>query len=143
MKAFKYTIAMFFLLALTACSTLEKIESSPMTSQLITNQITLRFIAGSDDPVERAARVREVVEKVRGQVSAGKSFTLADLDEAVRDEIDWQALSPADQELLNFGLTKASAAIAELIGEGVIGPDDRGTVATLLTWIDQAAQRVR
>jgi len=143
MKAFKYTIAVFFLLALTACSTLEKIESSPMTSQLITNQITLRFIAGSDDPVERAARVRDVVEKVGGQVSAGKSFTLADLDEAVRAEIDWQALSPADQELLNFGLNKANAAIAELIGEGAIDPAGRVTVATLLRWIDQAAQRVR
>ena len=139
----KSALLSVMLLVLSACSALSQIESSPMTSQLITNQITLRFIAGSDDPVERAARVREVVEKVRGQVSAGKSFTLADLDEAVRDEIDWQALSPADQELLNFGLTKASAAIAELIGEGVIGPDDRGTVATLLTWIDQAAQRVR
>ena len=143
MLPIKSAIAMMVLLAMAACSTLEQIESSPMASQLITNQITLRFIAGSDDPVERAARVREVVEKVRGQVSSDKSFTLADLDEAVRAEIDWQALSPADQELLNFGLTKASAAIAELIGEGVIGPDDRGTVATLLTWIDQAAQRVR
>ena len=143
MLPIKSAFAVLVLLAMAACSTLEKIESSPMASQLITNQITLRFIAGSDDPVERAARVREVVEKVRGQVSAGKSFTLADLDEAVRAEIDWQALNAADQELLNFGLTKASAAIAELIGEGVIGPDDRGTVATLLTWIDQAAQRVR
>jgi hypothetical protein len=114
-----------------------------MTSQLITNQITLRFIAESDDPVERAARVREVVAKVRDQVFSDKSFTLADLDESVRDEIDWQALSAADQELLNFGLTKANAAIARLIGDGVIEPDARGTVTTLLRWIDQAAQRVR
>ena len=143
MLPIKSAFAVLVLLAMAACSTLEKIESSPMASQLITNQITLRFIAGSDDPVERAARVREVVEKVRGQVSAGKSFTLADLDEAVRAEIDWQALNAADQELLNFGLTKASAAIAELIGEGVIDPAGRVTVATLLIWIDQAAQRVR
>ena len=143
MLPIKSAIAMLVLLAMAACSTLEKIESSPMTSQLITNQITLRFIAGSDEPVARADRVREVVEKVRGQVSAGKSFTLADLDEAVRAEIDWQALNAADQELLNFGLTKASAAIAELIGEGAIDPAGRVTVATLLTWIDQAAQRVR
>ena len=139
----KSALLSVMLLVLSACSALSQIESSPMASQLITNQITLRFIAGSDNPVERAARVREVVEKVRGQVSAGKSFTLADLDEAVRAEIDWQALNAADQELLNFGLTKASAVIAELIDEGVVDPAGRATVAALLTWIDQAAQRVR
>jgi hypothetical protein len=140
---FKPMLAAMLLLALSGCAVLEKIESSPMTSQLITNQITLRFIAGSDDPVQRAANVRDVVEKVRGQVSADKSFTLAGLDEAVRAEIDWQALSAMDQELLNFGLAKANAAIAELIGDGVIDPAGMATVATLLTWIDQAAQRVR
>ena len=143
MLPIKSAIAVLVLLAMAACSTLEKIESSPMASQLITNQITLRFIAGSDDPVERAAQVRDVVEKVRGQVSADKSFTLADLNDAVRAEIDWQALGSADQELLNFGLAKANAAIAELIGDGVIDPAGRATVDTLLTWIDQAAQRVR
>jgi hypothetical protein len=143
MTFFKPMLAAMLLLALSGCAVLEKIESSPMTSQLITNQITLRFIAGSDDPVQRAANVRDVVEKVRGQVAADKSFTLAGLDEAVRAEIDWQALSTADQELLNFGLTKANAAIAELIGDGVIDPAGMATVATLLTWIDQAAQRVR
>jgi len=143
MKIIKSALIALIVLAMTACSTLERIESSSISSQLITSQITLRFIAGSDDPVERAARVRDVVGKVRGEVSAEKVFTLADLDEAVRAEIDWQALSAADQELLNFGLTKASAAIAELVGDGVIDPAGQVTVATLLTWIDQAAQRVR
>jgi hypothetical protein len=140
---FKPMLAAMLLLALSGCAVLEKIESNPITSQLITNQITLRFIAGSDDPAQRAVSVRDVVKKVRGQVSSDKSFTLADLNVAVRAEIDWQALSAADQELLNFGLTKANAAIAELIGDGVIDPAGRATVATLLTWIDQAAQRVR
>jgi len=143
MTFLKSMLAAVLFLALSGCAALEKIEESPIASQLITNQITLRFIAGSDDPVERAAQVRDVVEKVRGQVSANKSFTLAELDDAVRAEIDWQSLSAADQELLNFGLNKASAAIAELIGDGVIDPAGMATVATLLTWIDQAARRVR
>jgi hypothetical protein len=143
MLPIRLAVAVLALLAMAGCSTLEKIESGSMTSQIVTSQITLRFIAGSDDPAQRAVSVRDVVKKVRGQVSSDKSFTLADLDEAVRAEIDWQALSAADQELLNFGLSKANAAIAELIGDGVIDPAGRATVATLLTWIDQAAQRVR
>jgi len=143
MTFLKSMLAAVLLLALSGCAVLENIESSPMASQLITNQITLRFIAGSDDPVERAAQVRNVLEKVRGQVSADKSFTLSELDDAVRAKIGWQALSAADQELLNFGLAKASAAITGLIGDGAIDPAGMATVATLLTWIDQAAQRVR
>ena len=128
---------------LMGCSVIDKIEESPMTSQLITNQITLRFIAESDDPVERAARVREVVAKVRTQVNGDQTYTLAAIDEAVRDEIKWQSMSIADQEILNFGLTKARSAIDELVTDGVIDPEAQQTVATLLMWIDQAAQRVK
>lgn len=143
MSLFKSLLVAITLLALSGCAVLDKIEESPMTAELITNQITLRFIAGSEDPVERAARVRDVVDKVRSQVSAEQTYTLAAIDEAVRAEINWQSMSIADQEILNFGLTRARAAIEKLVGEGVVDPEARETVSTLLTWIDQAAARVR
>jgi hypothetical protein len=126
---------------MTGCTVIRKIEESPMTAELITNQLTLRFIAGADDPVERATKLRATLDKIQGDM--GAEYTLADLDEAVRAEIDWQALNAADQELLNFALTKARVAIAELIGDGVVNPDERYRVETLIRWIDQAAQRVR
>ncbi len=143
MTLFKSLLVAITLLALSGCAVLDKIEESPMTAELITNQITLRFIAGSEDPIERAARVRDVVDKARSQVSGDQTYTLAAIDEAVRAEINWQSMSVADQEILNFGLTKARAAIEKLVGDGAIDPEARETVATLLTWIDQAAARVR
>lgn len=130
-------------IAVPGCSLLEEIEKSPMTSQLVTNQLTLRFIAAADQPVERAEDLREVIQEVSDHVQGSDSVTIASLDEYVRSKIDWQRYSLADQELLNFGLTKAREVISNLIGEGVIDPAERHTVSTLLRWIDQAAQRVQ
>lgn len=145
MKLNLYPLCMLLTAALmlSACSLLEKIEQSPMTSQLVTNQITLRFIAGADDPVQRAENVRDVIQDVSERLQGSEAVTLESLDQYVRSQIDWQRYSLADQELINFGLTKARAAIADLIGEGVVDPDERHTVSTLLRWIDQAAQRVQ
>lgn len=143
MTLFKSLLVAITLLALSACTVLENIESSPMTSQLITNQITLRFIASSDSPIERASQVRERIAEIRDKFDGGQTYTLADISQAVRKKIDWQAMSPADQELLDFALTRANTALTELIGEGVVDPDDRETIGTLLTWIDNAALRVR
>lgn len=137
----KSAFAVFVLLSMAACSTLEKIESSPMASELITNQLTLRFIVGSDDPVNRAKALREKLTTI--QSSAGTEYTLAELETVVRESINWQKYSLADQELLNFGITKAGSVIQELVGEGVINPEDKVTIDTLFKWIDQAAMRVR
>jgi len=139
----KSAVVAITLLALSGCAAFEHIESSPMTTQLITNQITLRFIASSDSPVERASKVRERIAEIRGQFDGDQTYTLADISQAVRKKIDWQAMSPADQELLDFALTRANTALTDLIGEGVVDPGGRETIGTLLTWIDNAAMRVR
>jgi uncharacterized protein YbjT (DUF2867 family) len=143
MLPIKSAIAVLVLLSMAACSTLEQIESSPMASQLITNQITLRFIAGGSDPVARAAALRETLADLRIEVSGPELYSLADIEGVVRDRINWADYSMADQELLNYGLTTARVAIQDLVGEGVIQLDQRESLETLLRWIDQAAQRVR
>lgn len=140
---FRLITAIVVMVALSGCAVLDRVEESPMTSQLITDQITLRFIAGSDDPVARAERVRAVVAKVRSHLSGTESYSIAALDEAVRAQINWQSLSVADQALLDYALSKARASLADLIGEGVVDPEQTERVDTLLTWIDNAAARVR
>jgi hypothetical protein len=127
---------------LFGCSVLKDIEKSPIASELITNQITLRFIAGSDNPVERADALRETLKEITLKVSGPDLYSLADIENTVRENIDWSSYSLADQELLNFGLTKARLVISELIDEGTISPDERYPLETLIQWIDQAAQRV-
>ena len=139
MKNLLVMITAVFLLM--GCSVIDKIEESPMTSELITNQLTLRFIAGADDPIERATKLREKLADIETKLPG--EYTLLELDSVVRAEIDWQKYSLADQELLNFALTKARNVILDLVGEGVINPEDKVTIDTLFRWIDQAAQRVQ
>jgi len=127
----------------TGCAVVETLEESPMAAELITNQITLRFIAGADDPVARAAALRDTLADLRIEVSSPELYSLADIEGVVRDRINWADYSLADQELLNYGLTTARVAIQDLVGEGVIQLDQRESLETLLRWIDQAAQRVR
>ena len=125
------------------CAVVETFEKSPIAAELITNQITLRFIAGGSDPVARAAALRETLADLRIEVSSPELYSLADIEGVVRDRINWADYSLADQELLNYGLTTARVAIQDLVGEGVIQLDQRESLETLLRWIDQAAQRVR
>ena len=125
------------------CAVVETFEKSPMAAELITNQITLRFIAGGSDPVARAAALRETLADLRIEVSSPELYSLADIEGVVRDRINWADYSLADQELLNYGLTTARVAIQDLVGEGVIKLDQRESLETLIRWIDQAAQRVR
>jgi len=139
MKNLLVMITAVFLLM--GCSVIDKIEESPMTSELITNQLTLRFIAGADDPIERATKLREKLADIETKLPG--EYTLLELDSVVRAEIDWQKYSLADQELLNFALTKARNVIFDLVGEGLINPEDKVTIDTLFRWIDQAAQRVQ
>ena len=140
----KRLLALAFAAIITAgCAVVETFEKSPMAAELITNQITLRFIAGGSDPVARAAALRETLADLRIEVSSPELYSLADIEGVVRDRINWADYSLADQELLNYGLTTARVAIQDLVGEGVIQLDQRESLETLLRWIDQAAQRVR
>lgn len=140
MKALTTALLVLFL---TGCSTLDRIEESPMTAHLVTNQITLRFIANAEDPVTRAAKVREAVNTLKGRVDGDREFTLAEFQEFALNQFDFESLSLADQALVMEGIRLARRSITDLIGEGVVEPGERYTLVTLLTWIDTAAARVK
>ncbi|MCK2149514.1 hypothetical protein MYE70_10595 [Marinobacter alexandrii] len=140
---FKLITAVVLMVALSGCAVLEQVEESPMTAQLVTSQLTLRFIAADDDPVERAARMRGAVAKLQAIVDGGPEFTLAEFQELALREFDFESLSLAEQDLVIYGLNLARKLISDLIGEGVVGADERYTLSTVLTWVDQAAARVR
>lgn len=129
------------MLTVSGCSVLKAVEDSPMTAELFTNQMTLRFAAGADDPAERATKIRDTLDTI--QVGLGGEYTLLELDAKVREEINWQKYSMADQELLNFAITKARVVLSDLIGEGLVDADEKIRIDTLFRWVDQAAARVQ
>lgn len=125
------------------CAVLDQVEGSPLTAQVVTSQLTLRFAVAAEDAEARAQAIRDVVAMVRSQVDGDQAFTLAQLDTAVRLAINWQRLTTADQELLNYALVLARETLADLIGDGLLDPRGKATLGTLLTWIDNAAMRVQ
>jgi hypothetical protein len=139
------SIALAFLLS--GCSALqyagESVSQSPIKAHLITNQLTMRFIAQADNPAQRANKVRAEVSKLRQRLNGQSTSTLATIDTFVRKQIDWQGMRLADQEALDFALAEANKTLQSLIGDGAIDADGRVTIDTLLTWIDNAAIRVR
>lgn len=140
---FKTAMAIVLTVVLSGCAVLEEVEKNPMTAQLMTDQLTLRLIAADDDPVARAGRVREAVANLQARVEGSTEFTLAQFQEYALEEIGIDSMNQADQELVLYGVRLARQSIAELIGEGVVAPDERYTLETFLSWIDQAAARVR
>lgn len=139
----KSVIAMLLAVALASCAVLDEVEQNPMTARLVTDQLTLRFIAADDEPVARAERVRNAVARLQARVDSDAVFTLEEFQAFALDEIGVDGMSPADQQLVMYGVALARQSIADLIGEGVVEPDERYTLNTLLQWIDQAAARVR
>lgn len=120
--------------ALAGCSVLQSLE--PDTKQLSVQYATLKAVDG--DPA-KAARVVELVQEGRQYVTADASVSVAALYEGVRDRINWQSLDPADRILIKAILTRARDRLQDEIGVGLLGPDQRLQVLTVLDWIEAAA----
>lgn len=140
MKTLLITAVLVFLLS--GCSVLQQVAETPVRSELIASQITLRLIARAEEPVARAQGVRFVIERVRARTEGTRAYTLAEFERMVREEIDWAGMPEEDRQLLEYGLGLAREALLKLVGQGIVSLDDQVTITTLLDWIDTAAARV-
>lgn len=125
----------------TGCSLLDKFMEKPKVAELITTELTARFVTSSSDPQERATRVITVIQKM-GQTATG-SYSLLELVEAVEAEIEWDRYSMEEQQNMRFAFKQADRVIRYLISENVIDADDSYKVDSLLDWIYNAAERVQ
>lgn len=119
---------------LTGCSFLQSLE--PDTRQLAVQYATYKAIDGD---LAKAARAVELVQEGRQYVQADSSVSVAALYEGVRDRINWQSLDPADRLLLEAILTQARDRLQSEIGAGLLDPDQKLQVLTVLDWIEAAA----
>lgn len=125
----------------TGCSVLDKFMEEPKVAELITTELTERFVTSSSDPQERATRVITVIQKM-GQTATG-SYSLLELVEAVEAEIEWDRYSMEEQQNMRFAFNQADRVIRYLVRKNVIDADDRYNVDSLLDWIYNAAERVQ
>ena len=136
-------IVMCFVSLLQACAILDRVQESELRAQILVSQTTLRVIEAADDPIQRRDRIRELIAQGQQYVDSEAQATIADLDERARQEIRWQRLGVADQELINLVLIRAREELERAVGDGVLDADQRLQVAKVLTWADQAAQRIQ
>lgn len=118
----------------TGCSLLQDRDAR---LQLAVQYATLKTIdrsasSSAEDVLDGVARARAVVDR-------DEAVTIGLLADQVRATIRWERLDVADRLLLDAVLQEAEAELARRIGEGMLKPEDRVAVLTLLDWIAAAA----
>lgn len=120
--------------ALVALSGCASFSGSP-TEKLVTQVAVMKFIESNPanaDRIEKAAAVARTWLDTDG-------VTLADLERAMADRIAASDLEPSER-LLAAALTEVIADELDVrIGAGVLDPERKQTVNTVLTWVEQAA----
>lgn len=129
-------VAVFLAVSLVGCVTMDR--ESNLRSQLAVGYATDKIIKESP---ERALRVLEQVEKARALVTNPEPVSIAALDQAVKESIDWRKLDAADRVLVSAILIEARERLEYEIGAGVLDADQRVKVMAVLDWIDQSARR--
>lgn len=66
--------------------------------------------------------------------------TLGALDRHVRDQIRWDRLDVADRLLLDALLIELRAELEARMGDGVLSPEHRTRIETVLDWVEQAVR---
>lgn len=119
---------------LVGCATMD----NNMRSQLAVGYATDKIIK---ERPERAMRVIEQVQKARTLITNPDPVSIASLDTAVKESIDWSKLDAADRVLVSALLIEARERLEYEIGEGMLDADQRVKVMAVLDWIDQSARR--
>ena len=141
-KLIVFVFAVF--LMISGCAAVERVGGNETSSRIAAQQATSRVIEQADVPEQRAERIYTVVQKARDYVRADdEGILLSELDSKVRDYIDWQSLSQSNQDLLDMVLIVAKRELDDRIEDGIIDPEQRVTVNTLLDWVESTVERYR
>jgi hypothetical protein len=134
MKTLFVALACF---ALTGCASIP-LNTESVATKLVVQAATMKFIERGDAWPARAAAISAEVAQARVLVDFD-GVTLADIQTAVIRRLQDQGLPPSDMVLAMAVVELASADLNTKIGEGVLSPEQRVTVNTVLSWVDQAA----
>jgi hypothetical protein len=122
--------------SLTACQT---VESKPMAARLAVTVATLKVIeADKTDQAARAQRVAAVARDAQ-KLLDGEQVTLGAIQAAVKARLDSSELSPSDRILADTLVVMISDELRARIGDGLLSPEQRLTVSTVLDWVAVAA----
>jgi hypothetical protein len=109
--------------------------SGSTTEKLVVQVATMKFIESNP---ANADRIEQAAAEARTWLDAD-GVTLADLERAMMNRIAASDLEPSDRLLASALVEVVADEIDVRIGAGVLDPERKATVNTVLGWVEQAA----
>lgn len=107
--------------------------------KLIVQAATMKVIEAGTDRAAKASKILAAADAARVWLDAD-GVTLSELRGAMVARIAAADIEPSDKLLATALVDVVVAEIDVRIGQGVISPEKRVTVNTVLAWVIQAAQ---
>ena len=107
-------------------------------AKLATQYATLKVIDGD---AERAARISAVIADTL-EVLDNSAITVAAVESAVREQIEWSELDPADTLLANALIESVRIELEARVGSGALDEEQTVRVRAVLMWISDAAKLI-
>lgn len=123
-------------LLLSACTA---IESNPVTARLAVVYASLKVIESApiSQQAARRARIHQIALDAKTLIS-GEAVTIALLEAAIRDRVDFTKLSPADTALADALIDMVMQELQNRVGTGLLDPAQVLAVNTVLDWVIEA-----
>lgn len=120
-------------LLLAGCSTFTEHKA---VTKLAVQYATIKVIEKNPD---KAPRIVEIAQFVRTNAGSETAATVALLETAVRAQIDWTKLDPADTILVDTLIVTVRDELIARLGDGPLAGDQLLVVAEVAGWIQDAA----
>ena len=124
---------------LSACTTItDFVEDSPATSKLVVTYATVKAIEQSSDLTSE--KVVAFVDRVVDSIEQDQVVTIQYAYGLIKNNIDWDSYSPADQLLIVGLLDVGAEQVSKRIDVGQIDEDTQTTIITVLEWVREGAE---
>lgn len=118
---------------LASCST---VSERPILAQVAVQYATIKVLENNP---EHAPRVVEIARFVRENAGNSTASSVALLEAAVRAQIKWEKLDPADTVLVDLLIVTVRDELTARLGDGPLSPEQALVVAQVAAWIESAA----
>jgi predicted negative regulator of RcsB-dependent stress response len=105
-------------------------------AQVAVQYATIKVLQNNPD---RAPRVIEIAQFIRANAGNEQAATVALLEAAVRSQIDFSKLDPADAMLVDILIATVREELVQRLGDGPLSPEHVLVVAQVAGWIESAA----
>ena len=141
-------LALYFALAFSACSSFRALgdwaNDNPAIMDLAVGQGVGRFIEGGDDAAAETARAERVVAvagTMEAYIEGNPESTVGSLLDAVTAAIDWDAYSPADQELITGVINAIAASLTDAQDGGLLSETETVGLLSMIATTKRVAGR--